>query len=305
MAAQPSSAIEQIRTIPNPEEPVPVLALPTLALFTIALGGYLGSSALAIAGLIPLPVATLINAVFAFCLFTVSHEASHHAASSNGNLNLWLGRIATPFFAPQASFRVWRFIHMQHHRHTNNDDGSDPDHYTHAGASWTAPLRWLTIDIWYLIFYFPKMASRPRAEKVGLVVQAVILGGLSVLLIASGHWVWLVFLILIPARLAVFMLGWAFDYLPHHGLVTTSAEDRYKATRNRVGLERVLTPLLLYQNYHLVHHLHPVVPFYRYIAVWRRNEDEYLRHNPALSTPTGRPLTVDEYRQLRELEHHH
>jgi ring-1,2-phenylacetyl-CoA epoxidase subunit PaaE len=72
---------------------------------------------------------------------------------------------------------------------------------------------------------------------------------------------------------------------------------------NRIGFERLLTPLALYQNYHLVHHLHPAVPFYRYIAVWRRNEERYLERNPALSTVRGRPLTASEYRRLRELEH--
>ena len=49
-------------------------------------------------------------------------------------------------------------------------------------------------------------------------------------------------------------------------------------------MERLLTPVLLYQNYHLVHHLHPLIPFYRYIAVWRRNESEYLSGDPELST---------------------
>ena len=48
-----------------------------------------------------------------------------------------------------------------------------------------------------------------------------------------------------------------------------------------------------------------MVPFYRYIKVWRRNEDEYLEHDPALSDVRGRPLTVDEYRRLRELQEHH
>jgi ring-1,2-phenylacetyl-CoA epoxidase subunit PaaE len=67
----------------------------------------------------------------------------------------------------------------------------------------------------------------------------------------------------------------------------------------------LLNPLLLYQNYHLVHHLHPIIPFYRYVRVWRRNEDEYLAHDPALSTVGGRELTVEEYRRLRELREHH
>ena len=27
-----------------------------------------------------------------------------------------------------------------------------------------------------------------------------------------------------------------------------------------------MSPVLLYQNYHLVHHLHPLVPFYQYVV---------------------------------------
>ena len=62
------------------------------------------------------------------------------------------------------------------------------------------------------------------------------------------------------------VLAWWFDWLPHHGLEDTQSENRYRATRNRVGMEWLLTPLLLSQNYHLVHHLHPSIPFYRYVA---------------------------------------
>ncbi len=77
-----------------------------------------------------------------------------------------------------------------------------------------------------------------------------------------------------------------------------------KGTRNRIGGERWASLAMLYQNYHLVHHLHPVVPFYRYIAVWRKNEEHYLEGDPALSTLGGRELTTDEYRRLRELAEH-
>lgn len=297
--------MERIRTIPDPRQPVPKVALPTLALFIGALAVFAASSWLAVSGAIPWLVATLINSACCFALFTVSHEASHHAAASSSPVNRALGRIATPFFAPHASFGVWRFIHMQHHRHTNADDGSDPDRYTHEGPRWTAPLRWLTIDIWYFVFYIPKLNSRPLSEQLGLALQLAMLIGIAVALISTGNLLWLLALWLVPARIAVFTLGWAFDYLPHHGLSDTAADNRFRATRNRVGFERLLSPLMLYQNYHLVHHLHPVVPFYRYIEVWRRNEEQYLERDPALSTVRGRPLTVDEYRRLRELEHHH
>ena len=52
---------------------------------------------------------------------------------------------------------------------------------------------------------------------------------------------------------------------PTTGSRTPSASNRYRATRNRVGMEWLFTPVLLSQNYHLVHHLHPSVPFHRYM----------------------------------------
>ena len=62
-----------------------------------------------------------------------------------------------------------------------------------------------------------------------------------------------------------------------------------------------MTPLFVYQNYHLVHHLHPSVPFYRYVRAWRRNEQAYLDRNAAISTWFGRSLTPSEYRTWRRL----
>lgn len=300
-------ALESLRRIPDPAEPVPRVAWPTIALLVAGVGLFAASTTAAVAGLWPDAAAVAVNAVAIFGLFTVSHDAAHHAASSAHGLNLWLGRIATPFFAPHASFTAWRFIHMQHHRFTNHDDGRDPDAYTTGGPRWQLPLRWATVDLHYLVFYVPKLASRPRRELVELATQWAIVGALAVACAAAGQFGGFLLLFVLPQRIAVAVLGWSFDYLPHHGLHAKATEGvgaRYRSTRNRIGAERLLSPLMLYQNYHLVHHLHPLVPFYRYIAVWRRNEAEHLANDPALSDVRGRELTAEEYRRLRELAEH-
>jgi ring-1,2-phenylacetyl-CoA epoxidase subunit PaaE len=97
------------------------------------------------------------------------------------------------------------------------------------------------------------------------------------------------------------LLAWWFDWLPHHGLEATQREDRYRATRARVGMEWLFTPLMLSQNYHLVHHLHPSIPFYRYIATWRRNEEAYLERDAAIATVFGQQLNPDEFREWKRL----
>lgn len=294
-----------VSRIPNPAEPVPSVAVPTLVLLV---GGFVlwgATAALYLTGTLPWWLTIPLLAVAGYLHFTVAHDAGHNAASNVPWLNDLMGRLSTPLFALHAAFPVWRFIHMQHHRFTNHDDGSDPDAYTMNGPGWQKPLRWLSIDYRYLFFYLPKLSSRRRREQVEALTFAFLAVAVPVVLIATGNVVvWLVLLFL-PSRLAVLWLAYAFDYLPHHGLHHRPAEDRMKTARNRIGGERWASLVMLYQNYHLVHHLHPVVPFYRYVAVWRRNERAYLEGGPALSTLGGRELTSDEYRRLRALVDHH
>ena len=293
-----------VRRIPDPAEPVPIVALPTLALLVSGLALWIAATTLYLTGVFAWEVVIPVNALAGYLLFTVAHDAGHHSASGIKWLNDTLGRLATPLFALHAAFPVWRYIHMQHHRFTNHDDGNDPDGYTMRGPAWQRPLRWLTIDYAYVAFYLPRLRSRRRPEQIEGIAFLLMGIAVPVALIATGNVVtWLVILF-IPSRLAILFLAWAFDYLPHHGLHHKPSEDRLKTTRNRIGMERVMSPILLYQNYHLVHHLHPIVPFYRYLAVWHRNEDRYLDGEPALSTVGGRELTVSEYRQLRELVDH-
>jgi fatty acid desaturase len=293
-----------IKRIPRPEEPIPAMAAPTVALFVAAAVAYTGSTALGAAGSWPWELSTILNGLAAFAFFTVAHETSHAAASSHESVNRWLGRLAVPLFSPTGSYSNFRFIHMQHHRFTNQTDGCDPDHYTQAGPRWLMPLRWATIDLRYARFYLPRAGARPRPEKIEAAVSALLVLALLVWLLAVGDGREVLLFYLLPSRIALFLLAWSFDWLPHHGLHDTEATDRFKTTRNILGLEWLLTPLLLYQNYHLVHHLHPVIPFYRYIAVWKANEDAYLEHEPALADPLGRPLTAAEVHRLRALERH-
>ena len=298
-------AVTRIRTIPDPQEPVPLLARPTVWLFIAGMSTWIASTALALTHTWPLVLSIACNTVGAFILFTVSHEAAHNTISTRPEVNTWFGRFATLLFAPHASFSAWRFIHMQHHRFTNHTDGSDPDHYTNGGPKLLRPLRWITVDLQYVPFYLRRIRSRPQAELNELFVTLSLLIAVGIGIVAAGYGVELLLLYFLPIRLSILWLGWAFDYLPHHELTARPQDDKFRTTRNRIGMERLITPLLLYQNYHLVHHLHPVVPFYKYIAVWRRNEDEYLQRDPALSDVRGRALTADEYRRLRELQHSH
>ncbi|WAL63565.1 fatty acid desaturase [Amycolatopsis cynarae] len=289
------------RGVPDPGVALPRVSLPTTALFGASLTGWavatwlvLGTSA---APWLTIPLHTLVT----FTMFTVLHEASHHAAGRARHVNSVLGRLAMPFVACYAGFGMIRYLHLEHHRNTNEALDADPDAWTSHGPWWQWPLRWLTIDFWYARFYLRRARRRPPAE-VAEAFSALVLTTVGVTFaIATGHLWQLAVIYLIPQRLGLGVLAWWFDWLPHHGLPETAAQNRFRATRMRVGLEWLLTPVLLYQNYHLVHHLHPAIPFYRYLQAWRRNEEAYLDREVPISTAWGRELTPSEYRAWRRI----
>ena len=58
--------------------------------------------------------------------------------------------------------------------------------------------------------------------------------------------------------------------------------DKFKATTMRLGHEWLLTPVMVFQNYHLIHHLYPNIPFHRYLKVWSIIKEEIMAKNPAI-----------------------
>lgn len=136
---------------------------------------------------------------------------------------------------------------------------------------------------------------------VGTLTVIVTAIGAMVALTAAGHGAAVIVLVLLPQRLQLTWLAFWFDWLPHHGLEATNRDSRLHTTRNIVGAEWLMTPLLFSQNYHLVHHVHPIVPFYRYVQAWRHGEEDYLAAEPHLVSPTGRTVTTDEERERRGL----
>ena len=290
--------------LPDPGEQVPRLAWPTVALFLAGAAAFVGSTVGYVSGAVPMWVPIVVNAVVTFTMFTVVHDAVHYAISSTRWVNALIGRLAVPFVQPLISFPSFGFIHIEHHRHSN-DDENDPDTFASHGPAWQLPFRWALLDVSYGGYLIRKIRSRPKAEVAEtLACVSISVMGLAVA-VMSGHFWTLAVVFLIPQRIAVVVLSWWFDWMPHHGLEDTQRSDRYRATRARVGMEWLYTPLMLSQNYHLVHHLHPSVPFYRYTKTWRRNEEAYLDRNAAISTVFGQELNSEEFRNWKQLNAKH
>lgn len=222
--------------------------------------------------LLPLWLCALLNTVLAYLLFTPMHEASHYNVSGNQKGFRFIDELAGFFsgltlFAPHRLFRV---MHFEHHAHTN-DEHNDPDHYL-ASSSLPA-LCWhsLTILPNYLVQSIKYLRKKQgstlqgrRDIRFGLMQFALQIVLLIVLTQMFG-WALPVLLWLLPAIGAQALLAFAFDWLPHH-----PHEERRRYLNTRTFNYPGLTVLLLSQNLHLLHHLKPRVPFYRYSEEFKK-----------------------------------
>lgn len=257
----------------------PALAWPTVTLCAVLAVTFLGMYWFCGTGQLPLWVGTLVNTLVGYVAFSVAHDSIHRSISSNTRLNDAIGQIGLTLVLPYVDMRMFRWAHILHHRFASGD--KDPDKVL-RGAWWTLPFRWMLIDVVYFIHalrhgdkvsapYFQR--SLIYTAMVGLVIAAATYAGYGPLVLM----LWF-----IPSRLILLLLGFSFFWLPHVPHDVTQEENFTRATTVRQGMESLLGPVLQYQNYHLIHHLYPMTPFYNNYRVWQLLEPELRKKDLAV-----------------------
>ncbi len=270
----------------------PLLSIPGFGMVVLGVAIFVWATMAAIAGMIPVALAVSLNGFALYLFFSLMHDAIHENASSNKLANEWLGRVSLFFMIPFAPLEIARWIHLKHHAHTAC--AGDPDNFMHHGRWWVLPLRWANFDVFYTAYFVKayldgEAVAVRHALAVGLYVLALA-GIVTVFIVAGYGWELFVFWF-IPSRIGLMLVGCVFVFLPHHPADISSHQDKYAATTIRQGWEWLLTPLMAFHNYHLIHHLYPQVPFYNYLKIWDLRGDEILAHNPAMQgTFKLRPL---------------
>ena len=160
--SQPPAAASQ-HALPDPGEQVPTLSWPIVGIFTFALALFGASTWAALTHTLPAIATIAASAAAIFVLFTVLHDASHYSISSHRWVNVAFGRVAMFFVSPLISFKSFAFIHIEHHRNTN-DGESDPDHFVSAAPWWQLPIRFPAMDLPYIGLLVRNLRRRPRAE---------------------------------------------------------------------------------------------------------------------------------------------
>jgi fatty acid desaturase len=255
------------------------IAYPTIVLTLLAFTVYIIASIATYQGYLGIGWGISINALVAYLLFTSMHEAGHLNISGNHNSLRWIDEIigwlsGIPLFAP---FYVFKVIHFRHHAYTN-DPEKDPDHWLASKNLFSLLFHSTTIFPVYLIkggrllFSKERIPRKVRRElKIGFIGLFLLLTLLTTLRITLG-WAMVLQLWIVPAFIAQVLLAFAFDWLPHH-----PHEEKARFLNTRVFDIPGLRHLLLGQNYHLIHHLHPRIPFYDYKKVYLKIKEELKR----------------------------
>jgi beta-carotene hydroxylase len=268
---------ESLRKLKN----TPLLSIPAFVLFLFGFGMIGLLSNMAVAGALPYWTATLVNGVAMYLLFSPMHEALHRSVSSNHTINNIIGRISLLALLPGAPLEVARWMHFQHHRNTSNSE-VDPDMFMHHGNILQLMFRWANLDLYYIVHFLRFGGEEKKKRGVALSITMTLFIGLVVGLTAIGYGKEVLFFWFLPSRIGLCLIGYVFVFLPHYPADTAADENEYQSTTIRRGWEWLLTPVLVYQNYHLIHHLHPTAPFYNYLKIYNLLEDEINAHNPAI-----------------------
>ena len=193
-----------------------------------------------------------INTLALHCSGTIIHDACHQSAHRNRIVNAILGHCSALILA--FAFPIFTRVHLQHHGNVNHPN-DDPDHYVSTGGPlWLIAVRFL----YHEVFFFQRRLWR-NYELLEWFISRLIIITIVYISVQYHFLGYILNFWFIPAFLVGITLGLFFDYLPHRPFVE---RNRWKNARVYPG--KVLNILILGQNYHLIHHLWPSIPWYNY-----------------------------------------
>jgi len=219
-----------------------------------------------IIGMILLSLSTYLN-------FTPMHEASHGNISGKNKklkfINSIIGHSSSlSMFIP---FTIFKLLHLQHHSHTNKPE-LDPDYWVATRNPFILFFKIFTIKIGYYFHVFFRPKSSVKNARISILYSFSIYYSLIAFVeFYSGKGLIFISLWFGSAVIALALLALVFDWLPHN------PHKKIGRWIDTIIIDKSwLTYPLLYQNYHLCHHLYPRVPFYQYKKLFIELENEMV-----------------------------
>ncbi len=249
------------------------LALPTVALALSVFTGYAVTLALTLAGLCPLIVAVPVIAVLTYLTYTVLHESAHGSISGSHKNLRWLNE-ALGYIAGwiiMIPLTAHRHEHLAHHRHTNEPE-ADPDFVVSDITRSPFHAVWCATRVYlgqFTYYFKQRWQNAPRKQNIAFCLETALIIIPRVALLASPLWLEAVSIFGLAWLLGLGITVFLFAYLvhrPHENsgrfVDTSTIEASWRP------LNKLITLLWVYQNYHSIHHLFPRVPFYQYPSLF-------------------------------------
>ncbi|MBE0555373.1 MAG: fatty acid desaturase [Rhodobacteraceae bacterium] len=226
-------------------------------------------------------------AIAQFC--SLQHEALHGHPFRNPHLN---HALVFPALALVVPYERFRDSHLQHHHDPAlTDPYDDPESNYQDPAVWERmgrPLRFLlrlnntllgrmvlgpAIGTW--AFIRGDIALHRAGDRT--ILRAWVLNGLGVLLVLG----WLAAFTEMPVWAYVLAAYLGYSLLKIRTFLEHRAHEAFRARTVIIEDRGPLALLFLNNNLHVVHHMHPAVPWYRLPALYAARRDHYLRRNEA------------------------
>jgi beta-carotene hydroxylase len=256
---------------------------PTMLLFFSILALFSASSTAALLGTLPPILAAFLNTCCLYAMYTVHHEAVHRLVHVNRHVNDWVGRIAGALEG--IPFPMLRILHFQHHAFTNAPE-LDPDYTIGRRPRWLLPL-WVVIslaeDNFFMINH--KLWSRRRAQLFEHCLTVALQVGVILVAVLAGYTRAVTTLWVIPIVASGILLKLSVALAVHY-----PHDSQHPLEHTRMYSGRLLFVITLGQSRHLVHHLWPRIPWYRYGHAVEAAREAVAKHHDETGRSTSRAV---------------
>lgn len=241
------------------------------------------------------PLIILVIAARQGALSNLFHEAAHGRLTKDKTLNYILGTYFSGYLLFQ-EYNTYVDSHIKNHHIHIGDAQKDPDYSFHLQAGLYAQQSKKKFILEYVVkpfflkglFNYVKHIFVQRAPTLSVQKKGAIYmySYLFVLLLVAYYVNVLKYIFLfwfVPFFTIFPIIGWFIDLVEHYPLVNENSTDLYM-TRNRFShwIEDFIFNIHS-ENFHLVHHLHPGIPFWNLKKAHNifLKDDEYKRVNNA------------------------
>lgn len=255
---------------------IPLIAPIPILLIAAAYAVFFSSVYWWLQGSIPLGAMIAINGIAVYAAFTPLHDATHRTVSRSRTLNDLLGTIACFALLPGITTRIYRYLHLEHHRFTG-DKAKDPDEPFVSAPAWFLPFVLAAPDVLWSIWYLRHWGRRPPSERLEFTLGLLFYIGWHVAWLSSPYAYEFLVAWMIPQRIGMTIVTYFFAHIQHPEDVLW--EEAPFQTTVYIRSNPLFRHLMLSQTEHCLHHLLPSVPFYRYHRAWEAGKLLFERQN--------------------------